>query len=217
VPNTLQSEPDPPQDGVSIVNNYVHDNNDGDVPGTGFTAIAPIGYGIDLAGGWEDIVRGNLITNQKHGGVVLHWLFVPPTNNQILSNRFKHVAYAKSTSDADIVLDGTSLQNCVSGNVDITGGHRTPASTDPPNIGNLQNCDASNPGRQEGKGVYEPGNPVASLEVLLNAVGITEKRAYKGTGPHPEAQKTMGNPCVGVPDNPWCHNGKLTVKPPTKG
>ena len=35
VPNTLTSEPDPPQTGVNIVGNYVHDNNDHDVPGRG--------------------------------------------------------------------------------------------------------------------------------------------------------------------------------------
>ena len=28
-------------------------------------------------------MRDNLITNEKHGGVVMHWLFVPPVNNQI--------------------------------------------------------------------------------------------------------------------------------------
>ena len=35
VPNTLTSEPDPPQDGVTITSNYIHDNNDADVPGSG--------------------------------------------------------------------------------------------------------------------------------------------------------------------------------------
>ncbi len=57
LPNTLTSEPDPPQDGAYIVNNYVHDNNDNDVPGAGITAIAPVGLGIGIAGGSNNIVR----------------------------------------------------------------------------------------------------------------------------------------------------------------
>ncbi|MBV9293585.1 MAG: multicopper oxidase domain-containing protein, partial [Frankiales bacterium] len=43
LPNTLTSEPDPPQSGAFIVNNYVHDNNDTDVPGTGIAGIVPAG------------------------------------------------------------------------------------------------------------------------------------------------------------------------------
>ena len=83
-------------------------------------------------------------------------------------------------------------------------------------MGNLQNCDSSNPGRTQGKGIYEPGSPIASIEIALNAVGITEKKHYNGPGPHPEAMKSMPNPCQGVPNNPWCKHGKPVLKPPSK-
>ncbi|HET6817327.1 MAG TPA: multicopper oxidase domain-containing protein [Mycobacteriales bacterium] len=208
VPNTLTSEPDPPQQGVNIVGNYVHDNNDHDVPGAGITAIAPVGDGIEIAGGSDNIIRDNLIKNEMHDGVILHWLFAPPMNNQVLKNTFIHVGYAGGPGDADIGLDGTSIQNCIDGNVDKTGGHTKPATVDPPGLANLDTCGDENPLRQNGRGIYQPGDPIVSIMTALNAVGITEPKDYKGAGPRPGAKQTMPNPCRGVPDNPWCANGK---------
>jgi hypothetical protein len=215
VPNTLTSEPDPPQDGVVIANNYVHDNNQTNTPGAGITAIAPVGYGIELAGGWNNIIRSNLIVNEKHAGVAMHWLYTPTAFNQVLYNKFKHVGYAGSPGDADISNDVTGIMNCSDHNVDITGGKAHPATLDPPNIANLSNCGDANPGRKQGRGIYEPGDPLFSIMTALNAVGITEKKDYKGTGARPEAQKTMPNPCKGVPNNAWCKAGKPVFKAPS--
>jgi hypothetical protein len=208
VPNTLTSEPDPPQEGATIIGNYVHDNNDHDVPGAGITAIAPVGNGIEIAGGSNNIIRGNLIKNESHAGVILHWLFTPPINNQILSNTFIHVGYSGDPGDADIALDGTSLQNCIDANVDRTGGHTKPATVDPPNLLDLDNCGDANILRQNGRGIYEPGDPIVSIMTALNAAGITEPKDYKGPGPRPGAMLSMPNPCKGVPANPWCADGQ---------
>jgi hypothetical protein len=216
VPNTLTSEPDPPQRGVTIVGNYIHDNNDHDVPGTGITAIAPVGMGVDIAGGWDNIIRGNLIKNQKHSGVLMHWLFTPPVNNQVVYNTFVNTAYAGSPGDADVSFDGTSLMNCIEGNVHRTGSSSGPATVDPPNPVGLTDCGAGNPGRANlGRGVYTPGDPVVSVMTALNAAGITEPKSYTGPGPRPDAQLTMANPCAGAPANPWCRNGKPVVAPPS--
>jgi hypothetical protein len=214
MPNTLTSEPDPPQDGAVIAGNYVHDNNQKNVPGSGITAIAPVGDGIDIAGGANNIIRSNIIENQKHNGVVLHWLYTPTLLNQVLSNTFKHVGYGGGPGDADIANDVTGVMNCFDRNVDITGGKKHAATVDPPNLLNLQNCGDSNPGRKQGRGIYEVGDPIVSVVTALNAVGITEKKDYKGPGPHPEAQKTMPNPCKGVPDNAWCKKGSPVFKAP---
>jgi hypothetical protein len=212
LPNTLTSEPDPPQRGTTIADNYIHDNNATDIPGTGITGIAPVGVGIGLAGGWDNIVRHNVIANQKHAGVLLQWLFVPPVNNQVVYNTFRHVAYGGQVSDADISLDGTGVQNCIEGNVD--GGQ--PATVDPPNPVGLSDCGSANPGRANlGRGIYAPGDPVVDVMSALNAAGITEPKNYKGPGPHPEAQLTMANPCQGVPDNPWCRSGRVVQQAPT--
>ncbi|MGB8649222.1 MAG: right-handed parallel beta-helix repeat-containing protein [Mycobacteriales bacterium] len=216
VPNTLTSEPDPPQDGATIAGNYIHDNNDTDVPGTGITAIAPVGMGVDLAGGWNNIVRHNLIANEKHSGVLMHWLFTPPVGNQVVYNTFVNTATAGSPGDADVSIDGTGLQNCIDHNVHRTGGTTGPATVDPPNPVGLTDCGASNPLRTNaGRGIYSPGDPLVSIMTALNAVGITEPKDYKGPGPRPEAQRSMANPCQGVPANPWCVNGRPVITPPS--
>jgi hypothetical protein len=228
VPNTLTSEPDPPQQGVNIIGNYIHDNNDTDVPGSqtcvadgvpcapGITAIAPVGMGIDIAGGWDNVIRGNLIKNQKHSGVLMHWLFTPPVGNQVVYNTFINTATAGGVGDADVSIDGTSLMNCIEGNVHRTGSSSTAATVDPPNPVGLTDCGAGNPGRANlGRGVYSPGDPLVSIMTALNAAGITEPKDYKGPGPHPDAQRTMANPCAGVPANPWCRDGRPVVVPPS--
>jgi len=216
LPNTLTSEPDPPQRGVTIADNYIHDNNDHDVPGTGITGIAPVGVGIGLAGGWDNIVRHNIITNQKHAGVLLQWLFVPPVNNQVVYNTFSNVAFAKSPGDADVSIDGTGIQNCIDHNVERGG---APATVDPPNPVGLSDCGSGNPLRTNGgRGIYSPGDPLVDVMSALNAAGITEPKDYKGPGPHPEAQRTMANPCAGAPANPWCRDGRpVTTAPSSPG
>lgn len=216
LPNTLTSEPDPPQRGTTIIDNYVHDNNDKDVPGSGITAMSPVGVGIGLAGGSDNIVRHNLIANQKHDGVLIQWLFTPPTNNQVRANIFRNVGRSGSPGDADIAMDATGVQNCVQDNVDVTDGRKGPATLDPPNPIGLSDCGNTNPGRANlGRGVYSPGDPVVAAMEALNELGITEPKDYKGPGPHPEAQMTMPNPCAGVPANPWCRNGRPVVAPPS--
>ncbi len=215
LPNTLTSEPDPPQQGATVADNYVHDNNDADIPGTGITGIAPVGVGIGIAGGWDNIVRNNVIANQKHSGVLLNWLFTPPVNNQVVSNTFVNTAYAKGPGDADVSIDATGVQNCVDHNVHRTGSATAPATVDPPNPVGMSSCGSDNPLRSNvGRGVYSPGDPLVLVMSALNAAGITEPKNYKGPGPHPEAQQTMANPCAGVPANPWCRNGRPVVNPP---
>ncbi len=115
---------------------------------------------------------------------------------------------AGNPGDVDISFGASSLHNCATGNIDRTGGKAKPASTDPPNLANLQDCDDSNPLRGLGRGLYEPGDPLYSVMTALNAVGITEPKDYQGPGPRPDAQRTMRNPCKGVPDNPWCAHGE---------
>jgi hypothetical protein len=119
-------------------------------------------------------------------------------------------------ADADVVFDGTGLMNCADHNVDYTGGHKHAATVDPVDVLNIDTCDDENPGRQQGKGIYGPGDPLATIEAALNAVGITEPKDYKGAGKHPRAQQTMHNPCKGVPDNAWCSAGKPAFHIPSK-
>src|SRR5439155_8669621 len=96
--------------------------------------------------------------------------------------------YAKGTGDHNNAFEMTTLQSCVYGNTDVTGGGSAPATVDPPNLLNLDSCGGDNPTRQAaGRGIYEPGDPIVSIMTALNAAGITEPKDYQGPGPHPDA------------------------------
>jgi plastocyanin len=70
VPNTLDSEKLPPVEGVSIVGNLVHDNNNREAP----TYNAPwsaFGNGIVIAGGNDNVIARNRIVNHETNGVLV--------------------------------------------------------------------------------------------------------------------------------------------------
>jgi len=79
-------DPPPPQDGTCandgtgptgthsctiFRNNYIHDNNNPNVPKVGLTAEGPVGTGLVIAGGRNDIVADNLIANNGAWGVLV--------------------------------------------------------------------------------------------------------------------------------------------------
>jgi hypothetical protein len=83
LPSSLANDDPPsPQDGACpgkqgssctfIQHNYVHDNNNPDTPAFGLTAGAPVGTGIDLSGGRNDTVRGNLVVRNGSWGILIN-------------------------------------------------------------------------------------------------------------------------------------------------
>ncbi len=83
LPSSLANDDPPsPQDGACpgapgssctlIQNTYVHDNNNADTPAFGLTAGAPVGSGIDLSGGRNDTVRGNLVVRNGSWGILIN-------------------------------------------------------------------------------------------------------------------------------------------------
>jgi hypothetical protein len=82
LPSSLaNSDPPSPQDGACpgtghsctfIQNNYVHDNNNPSTPAFGLTAGSPVGTGIDLSGGRNNTVRGNLVENNGAWGILIN-------------------------------------------------------------------------------------------------------------------------------------------------
>lgn len=80
---TLANDDRPsPQDGTCpgkfgqsctlIENNRVHDNNTANTPGAGIAATVPIGTGILISGGRNDIVRDNEVSGNGAWGVLLN-------------------------------------------------------------------------------------------------------------------------------------------------
>ena len=191
VPNSLTSEKDPPQDGSTIANNLIRNNNNNRAPRIGSTYLAPVGDGIVLAGGQNNIVRNNRIEGHRHHGITTTWLFTPTLSNQIRHNVFlgngdqysgpkggsRNEAISQ-LGDVDISLGLFGFNECVTGNIriDATTGAQGPATTDPEDFQNMSECHEGNPGHDKlGKGVYQPGSVTSTLSTAANVLTLTEE------------------------------------------
>jgi len=113
-PNTLDSEPNPPQNGDIIVNNLVENNNNFDAPAD-VLEYPSIGNGIVLAGGINNLVEGNRISGHIYYGVLvvpnIDKNFWEPGGNSIKDN------VISNSGVADLALSALSAgNNCFSGN-----------------------------------------------------------------------------------------------------
>jgi hypothetical protein len=83
LPSSLANDDRPsPQDGACpnapgrsctlIQFNYVHDNNNPNTPANGIAATVPTGTGIELSGGRNDTVLGNLFVNNGAWGILIN-------------------------------------------------------------------------------------------------------------------------------------------------
>ena len=113
-PNTLDSEPNPPQDGDTIINNLVENNNNVDAPAKELEYPA-IGNGILLGGGNNNIVEGNRVSGHKYYGILvisnIDKNFWQPSGNTVKSN------VITNSGVADLALASLSAgNNCFSDN-----------------------------------------------------------------------------------------------------
>ena len=70
VPNTLDSELEPPQRGQTIVGNWVHDNSSTSAPANPGTYSA-FGMGIVVAGGLDNVVARNRVEDHENYGIAV--------------------------------------------------------------------------------------------------------------------------------------------------
>src|SRR6266487_1609468 len=113
-PNTLDSEPDPPQDGDTIINTLVENNNNFDAPAKVLEYPA-IGNGIVLGGGNNNTVEGNRISGHKYYGILvisnIDKNFWQPSGNSVKNN------VITNSGVADLALASLSAgNNCFSDN-----------------------------------------------------------------------------------------------------
>ncbi|MWG34967.1 plastocyanin [Halomarina oriensis] len=89
VPNSLDSEADPPQDSARIENNLVESNNNADAPDESF-GYAAFGTGINVAGGINNEVVGNTVRDHANFGIVavpmIDENLYPPRGNRFVDN-----------------------------------------------------------------------------------------------------------------------------------
>ena len=71
VPNTLDGEELAPQGDIVIVGNYVHDNGNEDTPRKSADWDIGFGGGIVIAGGNDNLISRNLVTDNSFAGIAL--------------------------------------------------------------------------------------------------------------------------------------------------
>lgn len=114
LPNSLDSEPNPPQDGATIINNLIENNNNSSAPSKDLEYPA-FGGGIIVAGGNDNVIENNRISGHADFGILVTPYFdknfYEPNNNTIKDN------VITSSGIADLALSALSgHDNCFSGN-----------------------------------------------------------------------------------------------------
>jgi len=213
--------------------NYVHDNNNPNVPAAGSAAQGPVGTGMSVAGARNDTIMGNTFVRNNAWGVIL----VPYPDSggpcdggtvgglgpgsclfdvwgaHVINNRFGSNGSYGHPSNGD--FQTINIQNghqgfCYSGNTETGGGSLRPASTQ-----SAQTADSGcgNPAAPAGA-----TDPKFLGEVTCDAQAGANPPAACPTGGYPRVTKivmhalprqpTMKQPCRGVPGNPWCSRGR---------
>ncbi|HET9103196.1 MAG TPA: hypothetical protein VFN55_07555 [Solirubrobacteraceae bacterium] len=210
--------------------NYVHDNNNPNVPAAGSAAQGPVGTGMSVSGSKNDTIMGNTFRNNNAWGVI----FVPYPDSggpcdggtvgglgpgsclfdewglHLINNQFGSNGGYGHPSNGDfqkVNLENGHPGECYSGNTEIGGGSLMPATSA---MAQTLNVDCGNPSAPAGS-----TDPSFLTEVLCDAqVSLTSGPPVCPTGQYPRMTKivmhalpkqpSMKNPCAGVPGNAWC-------------
>jgi|SRR5579884_535018 len=217
-----------------FMDNYVHDNNNPNVPSSGFAAAGPVGTGVSLSGARDDTVMHNTFARNDAWGTIIvpfpdsgppciggtggtagSLCLFDPWGDAILDNTYTDNGGYGNPTNGDIGL--TNFQpgptDCFSGNVD-TSGTLTTTPSDAEQLYPVCNGQTVPP---------SVANPQSTL--FLEEVACDSQIALPGQTtppcsptdhyprrtavimhPLPSAADlpTMPNPCAGVPPNPWC-------------
>jgi len=212
-----------------FMHNNVHDNNNANVPQAGSASAGPTGTGMTVSGGRNDTVMDNEFSNNGAWGV----LFVPypdsghpdpgetcagkggvevsgfgcvfeASGDALLHNTFAHNGFFGNPSNGDygqIVVNAGKPQSCYRDNT-------APNGSTPPNLEQTQPvCGPITKAANSGG---------ALLDQVLCDTGFGScpagahypKPTKVVMQPLPTNLPTMPNPCVGVPANAWCVDGK---------
>ena len=157
--NSQNGDNPPPQDGACpnngispiththscwvFMHNYVHDNNNPDIPSAGLAGGGPVGTGISMAGARDDTVIDNTITGNKAWGITITPFpdsgppctggtsgpggqpacLYDPRGDAILNNTFTNNGGYGNPTNGDIALTNAEPgpTNCFAGNKDTNG------------------------------------------------------------------------------------------------
>jgi len=211
-----------------FMHNWVHDNNNPNVPEAGTASLGPTGTGMTISGGRNDTVMDNLFENngawgilfipfpggttyQDHqsctgtGGVVLpeFGCTYDPMADALLHNTFKHNGYFGNPSNSDfgqITVSNNQPRNCFRTNAYPDGSSPSDLEKTQPTCGPLTKAPRTDP-------------PLLT-QVLCDTgyascpAGTSYPKFTKVVMHRLPTLPSMPNPCSGVPANPWCPGGK---------
>lgn len=217
--------------------NYVHDNNNPNVPTAGSAAAGPVGTGMSVAGGRNDTILDNRFSNNNAWGLI----FVPYLDsgkpcgggtlggafganscvwddfgNALIGNRFSHNGSYGHPSNGDfaqINLENGHPTSCYSANTAPRGGSIQPASaaawqtSHPVCTGALVAAGASDP-KFLGEVLCDSQVELSPGTPASCPTGQYPRVAHIVMHRLPRGLKTMPNVCSGVPANPWCRRRK---------
>lgn len=213
-------------------NNYVHDNNNPNVPGHGSANLGPPGTGMVIAGGRNDTVINNRFENNSSWAVLL--VPFPDTNenpppiancaggdpNGIPSLGVKGCYFADwGIEIAKNTFKGNgSYGNATNGDIGNLSDQHDPGNCFHDNA-NPAGLTTSPADLQTTAGTCGKAGAGAGLTSDLSAQvicateafgkcnstpGMSYPRVTKLELPSLKPQVTMPDPCAGVPTNPWC-------------
>jgi hypothetical protein len=212
-----------------FMHNYVHDNNNPQVPGRGAASQGPVGTGMSIAGGRFNTVMHNRFVDNGAWGLLLvpypddetpppgqhcqggdTMIFAPlgfnctfdDWGNQIFDNTFKNNGFYGNPTNGDIgelTIENGKPINCYRGNT-------TPNGTSPPNAPQTQtNCGQIGVANGNVQLLQEAACD-SEVDTSLCLPSDNYPRGTKVVMHRLPTKKleSMPNPCKGVPSNPWC-------------
>ncbi|MGZ5301807.1 MAG: right-handed parallel beta-helix repeat-containing protein [Actinomycetota bacterium] len=185
VPNTLDSEEDPPQRDVLIAGNYVHDNNS-TTADTKNLEYPTYGVGILIAGGIEDTVTQNLVEDQATYGIAV----IPNLDANLWTTGGNEVRdnIVRRSGRSDLALGAPSAGgDCFAGN--------HPRTSVPPHIETLYGCDGPSL-RWFGGGDLAPTLDAGFrfLDALDGEFPHGDWKAQPAPGPQPQMENPLTAP-----------------------
>ncbi|MDA8342981.1 MAG: hypothetical protein M0007_12255 [Actinomycetota bacterium] len=219
-----------------FMDNYVHDNNNPNVPKSGYAGLGPTGTGMTVSGGRNDTVMHNTFANNGAwgtlylpfpdtdsqppgvsctgvGGTNLYSLglgcLFDPWNDALLGNTYSNNGFFGNPTNGDYgnLTFATGIpQDCFAGNIQPNGS--SPANLETTNAVCGTKTTTSNFSATPGT---LGGEVLCDTGLLPSACAPTDKYPAAGTvtmKPLPSNLPTMPNPCAGVPANAWCPAGK---------
>lgn len=210
--------------------NYVHDNNNPNVPSKGSAALGPVGSGIIVSGGRFDTVSNNRVENNGSWGILtvpfpdtgtpppiahceggitngpLPGCYYDDWGNRVLGNSLRHNGFFGNPTNGDLgdISDEHTPGNCWQRNTHANG---APVTSYPANLQVTNGrCGVAN----HGSAPFDTlGQQVICANQLLGPCPSQPGQEYPRTTrvvmpPLPRGLPTMPNPCAGVPANAFC-------------